>query len=316
MNALFVGIDVCKAHLDCAWRRDGAKEGSPQRFLNTPEGVEELTSFLLAQQVTLVVLEATGGLEWMLVSALLQAKVPVAVVNPRQIRDFAKALGQLAKTDTIDAAVLAHFAEAVRPKAYFVGEEDTRHLKELMTRRRQLLEMIKAESHRLATAPPTVRSNIERSLSSLKTLLGETDDDLGTFIQKSALCREKEQLLRSVPGVGRVTTFTMLAALPELGALTGKQIAKLVGVAPLNCDSGSRVGRRSVWGGRADVRAVLYMAALVATQKNPLFRQFYQGLLNRGKCKKVALTACMRKLLVILNAILKQKRPWCVAQTS
>jgi transposase len=204
----------------------------------------------------------------------------------------------------------------VRPKAHFVGEEDTRQLKELITRRRQLLEMLKAESHRLGQSSTTIRPNIERSIGYIKTLLAETDQDLGTFIQNSPICREKEQLLRSVPGVGRVTASTLLAALPELGALNGKQIAKLVGVAPLNCDSGARTGRRSVWGGRADVRAVLYMAALVATQKNPLFRRFYQGLLERGKCKKLALTACMRKLLVILNAILKQKRPWTPCEAS
>ena len=244
------------------------------------------------------------------VGALLAAAIPVAVVNPRQVRDFAKAVGQLAKTDAIDAAILAHFAQAVKPRAHFVPEESTQYLKELTTRRRQLLEMIKAEGNRLGHAssgtPSGVRPNIERSIGYLKLLLKELDDELETFIQQSPLWREKEQLLRSVPGVGRVTAATLIAALPELGTLTGKQIAKLVGVAPLNRDSGQRSGRRCVWGGRSQVRAVLYMAALVATQKNALFRQFYQGLLLRGKCKKVALTACMRKLLVILNALLKQ----------
>ena len=244
------------------------------------------------------------------VGALLSSGIPVAVVNPRQVRDFAKAVGQLAKTDAIDAAILAHFAQAVRPRAHFVAEEETHYLKELTTRRRQLLEMIKAEGNRLSHASLGLRPHIERSIGSLKLLLKELDDELESFIEQSPLWREKEQLLRSVPGVGRVTASTLIAALPELGMLTGKQIAKLVGVAPLNRDSGQRSGRRCVWGGRAQVRAVLYMAALVATQKNVLFRQFYQGLLARGKCKKVALTACMRKLLIILNAMLKQKCPW------
>jgi transposase len=316
MASFFIGIDVCQAHLDCAWRCNGAKAAPPRRFSNTPEGIEELVTCLGSQEVSLVVLEATGGLERAVVSALLAAELAVAVVNPRQVRDFAKALGQLAKTDALDAAVLAHFAEAVRPATHFVGEEETRQLKELLTRRRQLLEMIKAEKQRLSGASDLVRSNVERSVAYLKTLLGETDDDLNLLIQNNPTSREKEQLLRSVPGVGRVTASTLLAALPELGTFTGKQIAKLVGVAPLNCDSGTRTGRRRVWGGRADVRAVLYMAALVATQKNARFRRFYQDLLQRGKCKKVALTACMRKLLVILNAILKQKQPWIEAQTS
>jgi transposase len=203
MSAVFVGIDVCKAYLDCALRRNGVKEGVARRFANSCEGREELRSFLAHHQVSLVILEATGGWEQEMVALLIESQVPVAVVNPRQVRDFAKALGQLAKTDAIDAAILAHFGEALRPPACFVGEEDTRFLKELMTRRRQLLEMIKAESHRLATASSLVRPNIEQSLINLKALLAQTDDDLGTFIQNSAICREKEQLLRSVPGVGR-----------------------------------------------------------------------------------------------------------------
>jgi len=312
MSAIFVGIDVCKSFLDCASRSDDieAKVGAGFRVPNTPQGLEELVRRLSQTPPVLVVLEATGGFEMPAVGALLAATIPVAVVNPRQVRDFAKAVGQLAKTDAIDAAILAHFAHAVRPRAHFVAEEDTQYLKELTTRRRQLLEMIKAEGNRLSHASLGLRPNLERSISHLKSLLKDLDDEMQTFIQQSPLWREKEQLLRSVPGVGRVTASTLIAALPELGTLTGKQIAKLVGVAPLNRDSGQRSGRRCVWGGRAPVRAVLYMAALVATQKNALFRQFYQGLLARGKCKKVALTACMRKLLVILHAMLKNKQVW------
>jgi transposase len=312
MPAIFVGIDVCKSFLDCASRSDdiGAKAAVGFRVPNNPQGLEELVHRLSQTPPVLVVLEATGGFEMPAVGALLAAKIPVAVVNPRQVRDFAKAVGQLAKTDAIDAAILAHFAHAVRPRAHFVTAEDIQSLKELTTRRRQLLEMIKAEGNRLSHASSGVRPNIERSISYLKLLLKELDGELENFIQQSPLWREKEQLLRSVPGVGRVTASTLIAALPELGTLTGKQVAKLVGVAPLNRDSGQRRGKRCVWGGRSQVRAVLYMAALVATQKNALFRQFYQGLLARGKCKKVALTACMRKLLVILNAMLKQKCAW------
>jgi transposase len=229
MTSVFVGIDVCKTHLDCAWRRDGVREQRTLRVANTSEGIEQLVASFSDERPQLVVLEATGGLEMALVGALLAATIPVAIVNPRQARDFAKALGQLAKTDTIDAGVLAHFAEAERPKAHFVGEEDTRHFKELITRRRQLLEMLKAQCHRLAQSSAAIRPNIDRSIGYIKTLLADTDKDLGTFIQNSPICREKEQLLRSVPSVGRVTASTLLAALPELGALIGKQIAKLVG---------------------------------------------------------------------------------------
>lgn len=246
------------------------------------------------------------------VAVLSTAGVPVAVVNPRHVRDFAKATGQLAKTDSIDAAVLAHFAEAMRPEPRAVPNEATHHLKLILTRRRQLLEMLKAEQNRLSNAPMVVHNNIKRSISYLKQLLAETDGDLATAIRTSPVWREQEHLLRSVPGVGTVTMTTLLACLPELGTLNGKQISNLVGVASLNRDSGQWRGARRVWGGRAPVRAVLSMAALVATRRNPVISDFYQQLLARGKCKNVALTACMRKLLTMLNAMVKSKQPWCV----
>lgn len=313
----FVGIDVSKAFLDCACR--------PQNLLfrvaNDEVGITDLVQRLQELTPTLVVLEATGGFEAPTAGALAASQIPLAVVNPRQVRDFAKATGQLAKTDGIDAGVLAHFAQAVRPTPQLPTDEETQQLKQILTRRRQLLEMLKAEQNRLPQAAAVVKPNVQRSIAFLKSLLAETDGDLHQAIRQSPVWREKEDLLRSVPGVGTVTASTLLACLPELGTLTGKQIAKkqiakLVGVAPLNQDSGRRLGSRSVWGGRAPVRAVLYMAALVATQRNAVIRSFYEKLLSRGKCKKVALTACMRKLLTILNAMLKQKTSWSPSLTT
>jgi transposase len=305
----FIGIDVSKFSLDCACR--------PQNLLfrvsNDETGIAELVQRLQEMTPTLVVLEATGGFEAPAVAALATAQIPLAVVNPRQVRDFAKATGQLAKTDAIDAGVLAHFAQAVRPMPHPPTDAQTQQLKQVLTRRRQLLEMLKAEQNRLPNAAPVVKPSLLKSIAYLKSLLAETDRDLHQAIRQSPVWREKEDLLRSVPGVGTVTASTLLACLPELGTLTGKQIAKLVGVAPLNQDSGRRLGGRSVWGGRAPVRAVLYMAALVATQRNTVIRSFYEKLLSRGKCKKVALTACMRKLLLILNAMLKHRTSWQLA---
>jgi transposase len=302
----FIGIDVAKSHLDCVCR----PHGETFRVSNDGDGIDILIERLHRFTSVLIVLEATGNFQMAAVAALVAANLPVAVVNPRQVRDFAKATGQLAKTDAIDAAVLAHFAEAMRPEPRPVPDEATQQLKLLLTRRRQLLEMLKAEQQRLAIAPGVVDDNIKRSISYLKQLLADMDGDLTTAIRSSSVWREQEQLLRSVPGVGTVTTMTLLACLPELGQLSSKQISKLVGVAPLNQDSGQWRGARRVWGGRAPVRAVLYMAALVATRRNPVIHEFYERLLARGKCKKVALTACMRKLLTILNAMLRSKTPW------
>jgi transposase len=302
---VFVGIDVSKAQLDVAMRPDG-------RFscANDAHGLAQLLARLQAVPPTLVVLEATGGMELPLTSALVLAGVPVVVVNPRQVRDFAKATGQLAKTDAIDAQVLARFAEAIRPQPRPLPDEQAQALAALVTRRQQLIDMLVAEKNRLASARPTIRKNLRAHIAWLERALQQADTDLADAIRQSPVWREKDELLRTVPGIGPVVTTTLLAHLPELGTLTHKQIAALVGVAPLNRDSGTLRGRRTVWGGRAHVRTTLYMAAIVAARFNPVIRAFYQRLRTAGKAKKVALVACMRKLLTIINAMLKHRTPW------
>jgi len=301
-----IGIDVAKATLDVAVRPAGARWQVPY----TEEGVEGLVQQVQELEPTLVVLEATGRLEVVLVSALAQARLPVAVVNPRQVRDFAKATGRLAKTDAIDAEVLAHFAEAVRPTPRPLPDSQVQALDALVTRRRQVVAMLTAEQNRLHTTSPATRADILAHLRWLERRLAKLDAELGEALRDSPLWREREDLLRSVPGIGPVATMTLVAELPELGTLNRREIAALVGVAPLNRDSGTRRGKRTVWGGRAPVRAALYMATLVATRYNPVIRAFYQRLCLAGKPKKVALTACMRKLLTILNAMLKQHTVW------
>lgn len=302
---IFVGIDVSKAQLDVAQRLAG-------RFTvpNTEAGVTQLLTRLTAAPPSLIVLEATGGVELPLTGALAAAGLPVVVVNPRQIRDFAKATGQLAKTDALDAQVLAHFAEVVRPEPRPLPDAQTQELAALVTRRRQLIEMLTAEKNRLASARVVVRTQLRAHITWLEHALDQADRDLAEAIRQSPVWREKEELLRSVPGIGPVLTITLLANLPELGTLTHKQIAALVGVAPLNRDSGTLRGKRTVWGGRAQVRAALYMAAIVAVRFNPVIRAFYQRLCAAGKAKKVALVACMRKLLTIVNAMLKHRTAW------
>jgi len=246
-----------------------------------------------------------------LAAALAVAGMPVVVVNPRQVRDFAKATGKLAKTDTIDARILAHFAAVIRPVVRPLPDASSQELTAILTRRRQLVDMITAERNRLhAARSKSVKEHIKAHVTWLQAESSQIDKELNQSVRESSVWREKDDLLRSVPGVGPVLSTTLLAQLPELGALNRKQIAALVGVAPLNRDSGTFRGRRTVWGGRAAVRAVLYMATLVAVRHNPLIRTFYQRLLTAGKAKKVALTACMRKLLTILNAILKHRIPW------
>ncbi len=301
----FVGIDVSTAQLDVAVRPAG-RFAAP----NDEAGVAQVLARLNAMPPTLVVVEATGGLEIPLVGALAAAGVPVVVVNPRQVRDFAKAAGRLAKTDAVDAQTLAHFAEVLRPEPRPLPDEQTQALAALLARRRQLVEMRTAEQNRLASARPAVRKSLRAHITWLERELAHTDRDLAHAIRESPVWREKEALLRSMPGVGPVLTTTLLATLPELGTLTGKQIAALVGVAPFNRDSGTWRGKRAVWGGRAPIRAVLYMGALVAARFNPVIRAFYRRLCAAGKAKKVALTACMRKLLLILNAMLKHRTPW------
>lgn len=242
--------------------------------------------------------------------ALASAELPVVVVNPRQVRDFAKATGQLAKTDTIDAEILARFAEAVRPALRALPDEMSLELRALIARRRQITEMIVAESNRLSAASKSVSKRIDAHIRWLEAELERADKDLDQSISQSPIWRENEDLLRTVPGIGPVISRTLLAELPELGKLNRKQIAALVGIAPLNRDSGTLRGRRSIWGGRASVRAVLYMAALVASRRNAVIRTFYRHLRNGGKAPKVALVACMRKLLTIINAMIKHKTRW------
>jgi len=305
---LFIGIDVSKAVLDIAVAPTGDGWSVP----NSAAGVQELVARLREIAPRLVVLEATGGLERRAVAALAGAALPVIAVNPRQVRDFAKATGKLAKTDAIDAAVLALFADRIRPQVRPLKDEQTQELEALIVRRRQVVDMITAEKNRLLAAPPSklVRTAIGRVIKVLQKQLEEIDADLDNSVRGSPVWREKDDLLRSVPGVGKVLSRTLLSLLPELGTLGKKQVAALVGVAPLNRDSGTQRGHRFVWGGRAHVRAVLYMSALVAIRFNPVIRAFHARLIAAGKLPKVALVACMRKLLTILNAMVRAKTPW------
>jgi transposase len=300
-----VGIDVSNAQLDMALRPEG-QFSAP----NDEAGCAQILTRLRAVSPTLVVLEATGGLEILLTGILAAAGVPVVVVNPRQVRDFAKATGRLAKTDALDAQTLAHFAEVIRPELRPLPDEQTQALAAILARRRQLVEMLTAEKNRLGSARKPVRTSLRTHIAWLERELTHRDRDLAHAIRESPVWREKEALLQSTPGVGPVVTTTLLANLPELGTLTGKQITALVGVAPLNRDSGSWRGKRTVWGGRAQIRAVLYMAAIVAARFNPVIRAFYERLCAAGKAKTVALTSCMRKLLIMLHAMLKHRTPW------
>lgn len=302
----YVGIDVSKATLEVADRPDG----TTQQVANDEAGIRALVGELGAASPALVVLEATGGYETAVVAALAAAGVPVVVANPRQVRDFGRATGQLAKTDRIDAQLLALFAERVRPTPRPLTDEFTRALQALLTRRRQLLEMLIAERNRLEHAPRPVQRGITQHIRWLKKQLARVDNDLDDTIESSPVWRAKDDLLQSVPGVGPRMSRTLLGDLPELGTLTRKQIAALVGVAPHARDSGTLRGRRTVWGGRATVRSALYMSALVASRFNPVIRTFYQRLRTAGKPPKVALTACMRKLLIILNAMARTNTHW------
>jgi transposase len=274
--------------------------------------MEQLVRRLGEISPKLIVLEATGGLERRALAALAGASLPVVAVNPRQVRDFARATGQLAKTDAIDAAVLALFAERIRPQVRPLRDEETQELEALVVRRRQVVDMLTAEKNRLVAAPPSkrVRTAIGRTIKWFQKQLEEIDSDLDSAVKGSPIWREKDDLLQSVPGVGKVLSRTLLSLVPELGTLGKKQLAALVGVAPLNWDSGQYRGRRRVWGGRAHVRAVLYMGALVAARFNPVIRAFHARLVAAGKLPKVALVACMRKLLTILNAMVRDRTPW------
>ena len=306
-EARFVGIDVSKAQLDVAVRPTGKRWTLPY----DQTGIEGLVPQIVDLEPALVLLEATGGLELPLVAALAAAALPVVVVNPRQVRDFAKATGTLAKTDTLDAGVLAHFADAVRPEVRPLKDAETQVLNSLTARRRQVMTLLVSEKNRLGTAIGAVSPRIEAHIAWLEQELSDLDKGLRQTLRRSPVWREKDDLLRTVPGAGEQISLTLLANLPELGTLNRRQIAALVGVAPYNRDSGALRGKRAVWGGRSRVRAVLYMGALVASRHNPAIRDFYQRLLAAGKPKKVALVASMRKLLVILNGMLKHGSPWC-----
>ena len=308
---MVVGIDVAKAELVVA---AGSAGPAPWAVPNDEAGVAALAARVAAMGPELVVLEATGGYELLAVAALAAAGLPVVVANPRQVRAFARATGQLAKTDGIDARVVALFGERLRPAVRELPDAAARGLAAVLTRRRQLLEMRQAERNRLlqvaGRAERAVTRSLTRHIAYLERELAAADADLGALMRESPVWREREDLLRSVPGVGPVVARTLLAALPELGRLDRRAVAKLVGVAPLNQDSGAWRGRRSVRGGRAPVRAAMYMAALVAARHNPVVKAFYARLLAAGKPKKVALVACMRKLLTILNHLLRTGQRW------
>lgn len=304
--SVYVGIDVSKTRLDVAVRPSGGLS----HVTYDAAGITTVVTQLSQKQPIRIVVEATGGLERPLVRALVAAALPVIVVNPRQVRDFAKATGQLAKTDALDAQVLARFAEVIHPSLRALPDPQTQELAALLARRRQVLAMQRAEQNRLDRAPVRVQNRIEVHLHWLGDELARLDEELDAQIQQSPMWRAREDLLQSVPGIGPVMCRTVLAELPELGLLNRKQIAALVGVAPFNRDSGRLRGHRTIWGGRAPVRTALYMATLVATRWNPVIRPFYQRLRDAGKAPKVALVAAMRKLLTILNAMLHHGTPW------
>jgi transposase len=300
----FVGIDVAKAALEVFIGSAGAAFS----VANDEAGIRELLRQLTPPDF--VILEATGGLETPVASALATSGIAVAIVNPRQVRDFARATGRLAKTDRLDAEVLARFGEAVRPEARPLANEQAQALEALVTRRRQLIEMLTAEKNRRARAPKVLHRSIDEHIRWLEKRLSGLDAELAELIRDTPLWRERDELLRSVPGVGKVLSSTLLAQLPELGMLNRKQIAALAGLAPFNRDSGKLRGSRCIWGGRAQVRRVLYMATVAGVRSNPAIRTFYLRLRANGKHAKPALIACMRKFLVILNAMLHNKTHW------
>lgn len=304
---MFIGIDVSKNQLDVCTR----PSGEALVVARDDKGLADLVEQLRGARPELIVLEATGGFEQVVAGALAGAGLPVVVVNPRQIRDFARALGRLAKTDRIDAEVIALFAERVRPELRPIPDEAARELDELVTRRRQVIEMIVAEGNRARRLDTRrIKKRIDRHLEVLQKELTEIERELDDTIRKSPIWRETEDLLKSVPGIGNATARTLLAELPEIGSLDRRQIAALAGLAPFNRDSGTFRGKRMIGGGRASVRAVLYMATLTASRWNPVIKTFYKHLLASGKAKKSALVACMRKLLTILNAIVRDRTPW------
>jgi len=304
---VFVGIDVSKQHLDVAVRPQNRHFVTP----NDDRGIKQLVKRLAALKPQLIVLEASGGYEFLVTAALAEAHMPVALVNPQAVRKFAGAAGKLAKTDKIDAQVLAHFAEALRPEPRPLPDQAHQVLKAALQRRQQVVKMIGQEENRLEkTFIPTVRRDIQVHLAWLRQRLTALNRDLDDQIRQSPLWQDRDRLYQSVPGIGPVVSLTVIAQLPEIGTLPGKKAAALVGVAPYNRDSGRFRGKRMIRGGRSYLRRMLYMAAVAATRWNPVIRTFYQRLVAAGKPKKLALTACMRKLVLILNAMVKHNQPW------
>jgi transposase len=305
-EAAYVGVDVAKDTLDVA---DSCSREKRQ-FANDCEGIAQAVQYIASLQPAGIILEATGNLEMPLAAALQSESLPVVIINPRQVRDFARATGALAKTDAIDARILALFGLRIKPEMRPLPDKQAREMGSLLTRRRQLMEMLIAERNRLSRADEDVQVNIKDHIKWLKEALSDINNELERRIRSSPTWHEKDNLLRSVPGIGKVVSTTLLIELPELGQLNRRKIAALVGVAPLNRDSGTMRGKRTVWGGRAALRAVLYMAALVATKRNPVIVAFYRRLLDTGKIKKVALVACMRKLLTMINAMMRTRTVW------
>ena len=306
MSGIYVGIDVSKDRLDVAVVPSGDK----RQFSNDEAGLSKLLGNLVKLSPTLVVMEPTGGFEVPLAGALAAEGLPVAVVNARQIRNYARAVGKLAKTDKLDAMIIAEFAHKVEPEVRPLRDEENQEIKAIVSRRCQLVEMLKAEKNRLAIAPKHIKPNIMAHIEWLRREMDDLDRNLRELIEASPIWREKDDLLRSIPGIGNVISATLLAELPELGTLNRREIASLAGVAPFNQDSGTIKGKRRIWGGRTSVRHALYMAALVGTRYNPVIKAFYTRLLQKGKAKKVALVACMRKLLTILNSIIRYRKAW------
>src|SRR5215207_6314232 len=305
-SGCYVGIDVSKDRLDVAV----LGEERVWQVNNSPEGIDELVQQMHQVCPELIVVEATGGYQRAVVEGLFVAGLAVAVVNPARVRQFARACGLLAKTDKLDAQMLAVFGQRVQPKRYEGKSEAEKQLSALLVRRKQLEAMLKAEQNRLRTIAPSLRGSVERSIAFLKEEKKRLEEQIELFLKEQKAWQEQREILSSAPGVGKVTSATLLADLPELGNLDRKKIAALVGVAPMNYDSGKKRGYRKTKGGRGDVRSVLYMSTLVATRYNPVIQAQYQQLLKRGKLKKVALTACMRKFLTILNAMMRDKVPF------
>jgi len=307
VDEIFIGIDVSKTTLDVAqWQQEAVESHA-----NDEEGIAAIVKGLKTKgSITLIVVEASGGFEQALVSECVAAGLPIVVVNPTLVRNFARALGQLAKTDKIDAQVIAHFAQSIRPEVRPLADNDQQYIKALVTRRRQLINMQTAEKNRRSSINPSLLHRLEKHIAWIVAELAEIEEELEDWIDKNTHWRETRERLESVPGVGKVTSFTLLAELPELGTISGQKITALVGLAPFNRDSGRFRGRRHIFGGRSDVRSVLYMAALSGIRYNPALKIFYDRLIANGKLPKVAITACMRKLLVILNAIVRDGSSW------